>query len=476
MRIHLFSLLFMALNLIEPTLAQHNFNHEYIPPKDPLVQEKLAQWQDLKLGLMMHWGTYSIWGIVESWSLCPEDEGWTVRRGPYANDWYEYKKAYEALPQQFNPVKFDPDKWATAAKEAGMKYLVFTTKHHDGFSMFDTHQSEYKITNSAFKDNPKANIAKEIFSSFRKQDFMIGAYFSKPDWNTPDYWWRYFPPKDRNVSYDPKKYPEKWQAFKDFTYRQIEELMTEYGKMDILWLDGGWVRPFSTIDPSVDWQKSIPYDQDIDMPRIAAMARRNQPGLLVVDRTVTGEFENYVTPEQQIPPTVLNFPWETCMTMAGGWGHVPNDRYKPSRKLIHILSDVVAKGGSLLLNIGPSPEGEWDADAYSRLKELGAWMKVNGEAIYGTRATNPYKEGEKWRFTAKGKDVYALYLADEGEAMLQEMTLDSFRPKAGTQVYLLGNPRPLAWRMDGEHLRISVPAAARTTVANQPAWVFKITP
>ncbi len=210
---------------------QHNFSDSYVVPSDTLVQQKLAQWQDIKFGLLMHWGTYSEWGIVESWSICPEDEGWTQRKGPYAAKYFEYVKAYENLQTTFNPTKFDPDKWAAAAKDAGMKYVVFTTKHHDGFCMFDTKQTDYKITSSKtpFSTNPKANVAKEVFDAFRKDGFLIGAYFSKPDWHCPYYWWPYFPPKDRNVNYDPKKYPERWNDFKNYTYNQIQELMTGYG-------------------------------------------------------------------------------------------------------------------------------------------------------------------------------------------------------------------------------------------------------
>ncbi|RYY08696.1 MAG: alpha-L-fucosidase, partial [Chitinophagaceae bacterium] len=307
------SLLFTVFTLL---CTSSTAQHKYTAPTDPLVIEKLGQWQDLKFGLFMHWGTYSQWGVVESWSLCPEDEGWTQRRGQYAGNYYEYVQAYEKLQTTFNPTKFDPAKWAAAAKKAGMKYVVFTTKHHDGFNMFDTKQSDYKITDpkTPFSSNPKANVAKEVFDAFRKESFLTGAYFSKPDWHSKDYWWPYFPPKDRNVNYEPVKYPERWTAFKDFTYKQIEELMTGYGKMDILWLDGGWVRPLSTVDTSISWQKGIKTDQDIDMKRIAGMARSHQPGLIVVDRSVPGEFENYTTPEQEVPHEPLSYPWETCMT------------------------------------------------------------------------------------------------------------------------------------------------------------------
>jgi alpha-L-fucosidase len=231
---------------------------------------------------------------------------------------------------------------------------------------------------------------------------MIGAYFSKPDWNTPDYWWKYFPPKDRNVSYDPKKYPERWEAFKKFTHAQMEELARDYGKVDILWLDGGWVRPKHTIDPKVDWQRTIPYDQDIDMPAIAQKVRAHQPGMLIVDRTVAGEYENYATPEQSVPDTYLPYPWESCMTLGNSWSYVPNDQYKSANRVIHLLTTIVSRNGSLLLNVGPSPEGEWDPNAYDRLASIGAWMKVNGEAIYESEAAESLKPEEKWVFTRKG--------------------------------------------------------------------------
>src|SRR6476659_10599899 len=372
---------------IASNAQQHNFNDSYVKPTDTLVQQKIEQWQDLKFGLFMHWGTYSQWGVVESWSICPEDEGWTQRRGPYSASYNEYVKAYENLQTTFNPVNFNPDKWASAAKDAGMKYVVFTTKHHDGFCMFDTKQTDYKITSTKtpFSTNPKANVTKEIFDAFRKDGFMIGAYFSKPDWHCPYYWWPYFPPKDRNVNYDLQKHLDKWNEFKIYTYNQIKELMTGYGNVDILWLDGGWVRPKSTIDSSVDWQRGITYDQDIDMARIAKMARSYQPGLLIVDRTVSGEYENYVTPEQTIPNSYLPYPWESCITMGDSWSYIPKENFKSVNKLIHILTDVVSRNGNLLLHIAPGPDGDWHADAYDTLKAIGTWLKQNGEAIYDSK-------------------------------------------------------------------------------------------
>ncbi|WP_080054665.1 alpha-L-fucosidase [Spirosoma aerolatum] len=454
--------------------SEQNHTH-YITPKDSLVRQKLAQWQGIKFGLLMHWGTYSQWGIVESWSLCPEDEGWCVRRGPYAANWYDYKRAYENLQTSFNPTQFNPDRWATAAKEAGMKYVVFTTKHHDGFCMFDTKQTDYKITDpkSPFSSNPRSNVAKEVFNAFRAQNFMVGAYFSKPDWHIPYYWDPYFPPKDRNVSYSPQKYPERWQKFKDFTYNQIQELMTDYGKIDILWLDGGWVRPRTTIDSTISWQRTIPYDQDIDMARIARMGRSHQPGLLVVDRTVTGEFENYVTPEQSIPDAYMPIPWESCMTMGDSWSYIPKENFKPTRKLIHTLVDIVAKNGNLLLNIAPSPNGDWHPEAYQRLQEIGAWLRINGESIYDTKPVAPYRQ-KQWAYTGNGSTVYQTYLPAEQETPPATLTLSAIGKISKPTIKLLGYIKPLKFSKSADGFVVTLPDAARKWLQSQPAWVFKV--
>ncbi|MXV51869.1 alpha-L-fucosidase [Pedobacter sp. HMF7647] len=467
----------LILSATAGTAQQHNMSKEYQQPEDPAVRQKLEQWQDLKFGLFMHWGTYSQWGVVESWSICPEDEGWTQRKGPYSETYEGYKKAYENLQTTFNPVKFNPEKWVKAAKYAGMKYMIFTTKHHDGFSMFDTKQTDYKITDSKtpFSKDSRANVTKEIFNSFRKDNFMIGAYFSKADWHSPDYWWPYFPPKDRNVNYDPSKYPEKWNKFKDFTFNQIQELMTGYGKVDILWLDGGWVRPKNTIDTAVDWQRTIPYDQDIDMAKIAAMGRRNQPGLIVVDRTVAGPYENYTTPEQEVPERPLGSPWETCMTMGNSWSYVPGDQYKSSQKIIQLLIKVVSRGGNFLMNIGPGPDGDWDPEAYKRLSDIGDWMKINGEGIYNSRAVAPYSAGDIFYTKNKNSNtIYAFKLFDN-KSINFPSTMEI--PLEGSEklkkVSLLGSNVKLRWRQTENGISLTLPSSANTAGLKSAAC-FKI--
>jgi alpha-L-fucosidase len=443
---------------------------------DPLVLARLARWQDWKFGLMMHWGPYSQWGVVESWTLCSEDEPWCRRS--MAN-YVEYKKAYEALPRTFNPVKFDPAKWAAAAKAAGMRYVVFTTKHHDGFAMFDTRQTDYRVTSPdvPFHADPRADIAKAIFDAFRAQGFGIGAYFSKPDWHHPDFWAPEWATPDRNVNYSILKYPARWQRFRDFTYRQIEELVSGYGPLDVLWLDGGWVRPQPEIEIAPGHFVENAKNMDIDMPRIAAMARRHQPGLLIVDRTVTGRYENYRTPEQEVPDEPLPYPWETCMTMGGQWSYKPDDSYKSTRRLVHLLVDVVSKGGNFLLNVGPSPEGEFAPDAIDRLRGIGDWMRVNAEAIYGTKPVAPYKEGQV-RFTSLADGtVYAIYLAGENEtAPPPKIALAAFSPEKESVVRMLGSNESVHWQKSGEGALLTLPSKAVAKPPCHDAWVFKLKP
>ncbi|MFZ4741675.1 MAG: alpha-L-fucosidase [Bacteroidales bacterium] len=466
-------MVFILLFIIVKSGFSQSPKSVYIAPTEPEVIQKLNWWHGIKFGLLMHWGTYSQWGIVESWSLCPEDEGWCHRKYP---DYFEYVKQYEALQYTFNPTRFNPDKWAAAAKDAGMRYVVFTTKHHDGFCMFNTKQTNYKITdiNCPFSENPKADVTKEIFNAFRKQDFGIGAYYSKPDWHNDDYWWRNFPPIDRNVNYDTEKYPERWNRFQDFTYNQIQELTTNYGKIDIIWLDGGWVRSLDEqTDESRSWLKHKAINQDINMPAIAAMARKNQPGILVVDRSVHNKFENYFTPEQEIPKKPLPYPWETCMTMATSWSWVYNDTYKPTNKLIHLLVDIVSKGGNFLLNIAPSPTGDLDDTAYLRLKEIGEWMKINSEAIYNTQPIAPYKDGKTCFTQGKNGAVYLIYLADANETMPSEIKVNNFKPKANAKVVLLGNEN-INTTITDNGITLKPSSKQRNKPPCKHAWVFKM--
>ena len=275
------------------------------PETDPIITNRISQWQDLKFGFMMHWGIYAQWEVVESWSIC--NEPWINRDGA---DYYKYKIDYQNLNKTFNPKSFDPSKWAEAAKNAGMKYVVFTTKHHDGFCLFDTKETSYSTVDPScpFSKNPKADITGEVVKAFREKGFWTGLYFSKPDWHCDDYWAHEWATPDRNVNYDPTAMPERFEKYKQFTHRQIRELTHNYGDIDILWLDGGWVRPeWSVNDETRPWLGCQGYIQDIDMPTVAKIARENNPDLIIVDRSVGGKYENYQTPRAtsaRLPPSL----------------------------------------------------------------------------------------------------------------------------------------------------------------------------
>jgi alpha-L-fucosidase len=454
--------------------AQQNIHQQsstYQWPSDPRVKEKLDKWQDLKFGMIIHWGLYAVPGIVESWALCSED--WVERDSTMAYD--DFKNWYWGLKKDFNPVNFSPEQWAKAGKDAGMKYVVFTTKHHDGFCMFDTKETDFKISDGPFKTNPKADVAKYVFDAFRKNDFMIGAYFSKPDWHTEYYWWPKYATADRNNNYDIRKYPWRWNKYKQFTYNQISELMNNYGSIDILWLDGGWVRPLETVTDEVrSWGARIPESgQDIDMPRIAAMAREAQPGLLIVDRTVHGPYENYQTPEQRIPPEQLDHPWESCMTLGHAWGYVPNDKLKSSTQVIHSLIEIVAKGGSLLLGVGPKADGTLPEEVITRLQEIGTWIKKNGEAIYNTRAVKNYRDGNTFFTQNKnGKIKYALVCLKENETVPESIGWKNNPPAKGTKIKLLETGETVKWTNKDGIIKVFLPKSVLNAKAAYPALVF----
>ncbi len=417
---------------------------DYVWPTDKDVLEKLDRWQDLKFGVLFHWGLYSVPGIVESWSICSEDEQWIPRNKTMAYE--DYKKWYWGLKDKFNPVKFNPEQWADVMKDAGMKYMLFTTKHHDGFCMFDSKYTDFSISNGAFKDNPKKDVARYVFEAFRKKDFMIGCYFSKPDWHCEWYWNPYFATPSRKQNYKKERHPEWWKNYQDFTSNQLNELMSNYGHFDILWLDGGWVT-----------------GDDVNLDEVLVSARKNHPGLISVDRTIRGKNENYQTPERKIPATQIAHPWESCITLSNDWGWTSDAPYKSARKVVSILTEIVAKGGCFVLGVGPTPEGVIEAAAVERLHKIGNWLRRYGKAIYNTRITPFYNDGKTWFTQSKGgKTIYAIYTLADGESLPSEIQWKGNLPKG--KIRLLSSGKNVRYKCEEGIVTVSLPEG----VDNEP--------
>lgn len=430
--------------------AQHQgFVHQqseaegYEWPTDKAVLEKLDKWQDQKFGVLMHWGLYSVPGIVESWSICSEDVDWISRKGNMPYD--KYKEWYFSLKDSINPTKFNPEQWADVMDKAGMKYMIFTTKHHDGFCTFDSKLTDFTIAKGPFGSNPRKNVAKEVFNAFRDKDFMIGAYFSKPDWHCEWFWNPNYATPNRRINYNKERHPDWWKNYQEFTENHMNEILGgEYGKFDILWLDGGWIT-----------------GDEVGLDRVLAKARGGlHPGLISVDRTIKGKNENYQTPERGVPDKQLNFPWESCITLSNDWGWVPNAPFKSPQKVINTLAEITAKGGCLALGVGPTPEGLIEPEVVSRLEEIGKWLKQNGEAIYSTRTTPVYHEGNLW-FTASkdGKTLYAIYALPEGEKLPATLSWHGNIPVGN--MTLLSNGKKLKYKRfknDGnEKVEVNLP-------------------
>lgn len=418
---------------------QQSNTEDYVWPTDPQVLTKLKHWQDQKFGVLMHWGLYSVPGIVESWSICSED--WIVReRKPT----YEEDKAwYWSQKDSLNPVNFDPSKWADVMKKAGMKYMIFTTKHHDGFCMFDTKYTDFSIAHGPFGKDPRHNIAKEIFNAYRNKGFMIGCYFSKPDWHSKWFWNPYYATPNRRINYKKQQHPDWWQNYRKFTQNQLNELTTDYGNIDILWLDGGWIT-----------------GDEIGLDTILVDARKRNPGMISVDRTIRGKNENYQTPEQGIPAKQLDIPWESCITLSHAWGWTPNAKFKSPNKVIGILSEIVAKGGCLALGVGPKADGTLQPEVVNTLLKIGSWLNKNGQAIYSTVNAAHYNDGKVW-FTAdkNGKTLYAIYALEDGEKTPKTITWTENKPKG--KLVLLQNGKSVKYTVKGNQVTVTLPSGLK---------------
>ena len=374
-------------------------------------RDRMAWWREAKFGLFIHWGPVSLKGTEIGWS----------RRGPrrgMRGTGSIPMEVYDNLYKQFNPVKFDADQWVQIAKDAGMKYMVFTSKHHDGFVNFDSKLTDYKITS---KESPfRRDIVGELAKACHKGGLALGYYYSPVDWHHPDY-------RTKNH-----------QKYIEYLHGQLREICTNYGKVDIIWFDGLGGK-------AKDW----------DAENLFRMIRKLQPGVIINNRLGLGG--DFSTPEQRIGRFDAKRPWETCMTICRQWAWKPNDRMKSLKECLQTLARVVGGDGNFLFNVGPMPDGRIEPRQVERLKQMGQWLKKYGQSIYATRG-GPYKPGKWGAATHKGKRVYLHVFNWTGKSL----TLPAIDKKIVGSSVLTGGTGTV--KQNKERIEISVPKAHRRDI------------
>ncbi len=329
-----------------------------------------------RFGLFIHWGLYAL----------PARHEWVKHKEQIAEE------AYQRYFDHFDPDLYDPKRWARDCKNAGMKYAVITSKHHEGFAMWDSQLTDYKATNTPIG----RDLIKEWVEAFRTEGLKVGFYHSVIDWHHPDYLVDRIHPRreddwaDKNADRDMTKYTE-------YLHGQVRELLTDYGKIDIMWFD------FTPPDKSkADWKSED----------LVKLVHELQPGIIINDRIDYQESADFVTPEQYQPkewPTRdgERVVWEACQTLNGSWGYDrDNLDWKSPEILIQLLIDSVSKGGNVLLNVGPTGRGEFDPRARNTLASLGEWLRVNGRSIYGATAETEFETPIDCRLTRNGDRLY----------------------------------------------------------------------
>ena len=408
--------------------------------------QRMAWFRDARFGLFIHWGVYAV----------PAGE-WNGQTN-YGEWFLEQTKMpvsqYEEFADQFNPVRFDARQWVRLAKEAGMKYIVITSKHHDGFSIYPSDQTDWCIKSTPFKRDPLQELAKAC----RAAGIRLCFYHSIMDWHHPDWGTRRAWNDKATGTPDMDRYVAYMKA-------QLKELITRYGPLGILWFDGEWEKPW-TRERGVDLYNYVRSLQpDIIINNRVGKGRAGMDGM---DKG-TGGVGDYGTPEQEIPPTGFGpgVDWESCMTMNNHWGYNRHDHnWKSSTVLIRNLIDCASKGGNYLLNVGPTAEGLIPAPSVERLKEIGQWMKRNSPAIYGTTAS-PFKRLPWGRCTKKltrsGATLYLHVFDWPTDGKLLVPGLNNTVKKA----YLMrpSNKEALSIQSRPEGILLTVPAAAPDPVS-----------
>jgi alpha-L-fucosidase len=388
--------------------------------------ERMGQWNDWKFGLFIHWGPYA--------QAAPANG----RIGALlSSDPEQLKKGFEWY-KTFKPVNYDPAEWAKMAKEAGMRYAVFVTKHHDGFCNWDSKVTKWTITNPdcpwSKSENP--DLVGEYVKAFRAEGLKVGFYFSHLNWALPE-----GAAVKRHPAEDPnfiKTHPKEWAKYVRIAKDQVEELLTNYGPIDILWHD-------------------IHYPEDgiADAIPMLAMSRKLQPNLIINNRG-TSDYKDFQVQEQFIPDAPADEYWELNIptTKNGGfWYKGPDAVYRQSDEYIPMFADIVHKGGNFLLNVGPMGDGSFPQGEKDALEIVGEWMKDNGEAIYGTKAS-PWGQAPEWgRITRKDNKLY-LFVFDWKPGAKLDLELD---PKLIGKAYVLKGGRKVSYKAVGKGVEFVVP-------------------
>ena len=430
-------------------------DEEILNESNEAFDERIEWWRDAKFGMFIHWGPYAVPAGEYQGKTVDGVSEWIMDRAQIPVE------EYEEYSRQFNPTEYDADRWVKLAKDAGMKYIVITSKHHDGFALWDSEVSEYDVMDFA---PIKRDLLAELSEACKKYDVKLCFYHSIMDWHHPNAQAPHYP--EYNTS--EKENPNFQNYVDNYLFPQVTELVEKYDP-HVMWFDGEWI-PEWTHEHGVRMYTHLrKLDPDLIINNRVDKGRQGMQGM-----NKEGEYlGDFGTPEQEILESTSDYDWEACMTMNDSWGYKSNDdNWKSSETLIHNLVDVAAKGGNYLLNVGPTAEGRIPAPSVERLEAMGKWLDVNGEAIYETvRLESGYMQGENIRFTKKENEpVYFGIVLDEPQ---KEVNFKNLKPASGSEVYMLGYDQPLEWTYgESTGLTITVPAGAGNAVEH--AWVFKV--